>query len=204
VYRDPEPEPAYGASGPRADYAVPDEGSYHGGSGGPGDAGGAPAYGEAGGAPAYGDAAEADPYAPPVEPDTAPAEPVRGPFEPPPGQARAGEADDGLSSDTTPLAQVPGPGLPGPEAAGAGQPGGARPAAGYDDATPGGEGSAEKLEQIKDLYMTVEAIGDDNVDKHFDELMQRQRDLISDYFKETGIGTGKSSASQGGNPADRK
>ena len=59
------------------------------------------------------------------------------------------------------------------------------------------EGSREKLEKIKDLYLTVvlEAIGDDNVGKHFDELMQRQRELISDYFKETGIG-GKSRTAQ--------
>jgi hypothetical protein len=192
VYRDPEP--AYGPSGPRAGYAGPDEpGAYQGASGGSGDAGGPPAYGNA---------AEADPYAPPVEPEPAPAEPVRGPFEPPPGQPRPDEADDGLNSDTTPLAQVPGPGLPQPEAAAAGHPEGPGSAAGYDDAEPAGEGSEEKLEQIKDLYMTVEAIGDDNVDKHFDELMQRQRDLISDYFKETGIGTGKSGAAQGRNPAD--
>ena len=58
------------------------------------------------------------------------------------------------------------------------------------------EGSREKLEKIKDLYLTVEAIGDDNVGKHFDELMQRQRELISDYFKETGIGSGKSRTAQ--------
>jgi hypothetical protein len=58
------------------------------------------------------------------------------------------------------------------------------------------ESSREKLEKIKDLYLTVEAIGDDNVGKHFDELMQRQRELISDYFKATGIGSGKSRAAQ--------
>ncbi len=94
-----------------------------------------------------------------------------------------------------------GPGLPHAEAAGAAGPGGT---ARYNDVgeEPPSEGSEEKLEQIKDLYMTVEAIGDDNVDKHFDELMQRQRELISDYFKETGIGTGKSGAAQGGNSAD--
>jgi len=58
------------------------------------------------------------------------------------------------------------------------------------------DGSREKLDRIKDLYLTVEAIGDDNVGKHFDELMQRQRELISDYFKETGIASGKSRAPQ--------
>jgi hypothetical protein len=68
-------------------------------------------------------------------------------------------------------------------------------------AVPGGsaEGKARKLAQIKDLYMTVEAIGDENVDKHFDELLQRQRELISDYFRETGIGAGKSAVG-GGEP----
>ena len=57
--------------------------------------------------------------------------------------------------------------------------------------SPTAKAPEEKLEKIKDLYLTVEAIGDDNVDKHFDELLQRQRELISDYFKETGIGSGK-------------
>ncbi len=64
------------------------------------------------------------------------------------------------------------------------------------DREPASEGSREKLEKIKDLYLTVEAIGDDNVGKHFDELMQRQRELISDYFKATGIGSGKGRAAQ--------
>jgi hypothetical protein len=189
MYRDPDPEPAYGASGRRDGYAGAEEpAAYYGG---PGDAAEPPAYGGA---------AEADPYAPLDDPEpAAPAEPVRGPFEPPPGQPRPGEPDDdGLSSDTTPLAQVPGPVRP--EAGTAGPHGTDR----YDDAgdEPPGEGSHEKMEQIKDLYLTVEAIGDDNVDKHFDELMQRQRELISDYFKETGISTGTSGAAQGGNSSD--
>jgi hypothetical protein len=42
---------------------------------------------------------------------------------------------------------------------------------------------ARKLEQIKDLYLTAEAIGEANVDKHFDLLLAQQRELISDYFK---------------------
>jgi hypothetical protein len=84
--------------------------------------------------------------------------------------------------------------------------GGGTPASvdGYDDADSGSGHSAseEKLEQIKDLYMTVEAIGDDNVDKHFDELLQRQRELISEYFKETGIGTGKTGVMRNENAAE--
>ena len=42
---------------------------------------------------------------------------------------------------------------------------------------------ARKLEQIKDLYLTAEAIGEANVDKHFDQLLAQQRELISEYFK---------------------
>ncbi len=42
---------------------------------------------------------------------------------------------------------------------------------------------AQKLEQIKDLYLTAEAIGEANVDKHFDQLLTQQRELISEYFK---------------------
>ena len=42
---------------------------------------------------------------------------------------------------------------------------------------------ASKLEQIKDLYLTAEAIGEANVDKHFDQLLAQQRELISEYFK---------------------
>jgi hypothetical protein len=45
-----------------------------------------------------------------------------------------------------------------------------------------------KLEQLRDLYLTAEAIGEENVDKHFDKLMAQQRSLISDYFKQSGTG----------------
>jgi hypothetical protein len=43
---------------------------------------------------------------------------------------------------------------------------------------------ARKLEQLKDLYLTAEAIGEQNVDKHFDQLLAQQRELISDYFRQ--------------------
>jgi hypothetical protein len=45
---------------------------------------------------------------------------------------------------------------------------------------------ARKLEQIRDLYLTAEAIGEANVDKHFDQLLAQQRELISDYFRQPG------------------
>jgi hypothetical protein len=44
---------------------------------------------------------------------------------------------------------------------------------------------ARKLEQLKDLYLTAEAIGEQNVDKHFDQLLAQQRELISEYFSKS-------------------
>lgn len=38
------------------------------------------------------------------------------------------------------------------------------------------------MEQIKDLYLTAEAIGDDALDKHFQLVSDRQRQLIREYF----------------------
>jgi hypothetical protein len=54
---------------------------------------------------------------------------------------------------------------------------------------------ARKLEQIKDLYLTAEAIGEANVDKHFDQLLAQQRELISDYFRQPG-GAGSAGGAQ--------
>jgi len=56
---------------------------------------------------------------------------------------------------------------------------------------------ARKLEQIKDLYLTAEAIGEANVDKHFDQLLAQQRELISEYFKQS------NAAKPAGGPADQ-
>jgi hypothetical protein len=42
--------------------------------------------------------------------------------------------------------------------------------------------AAAKLDQIKDLYVTAEAIGADALDKHFDQVSARQRELISEFF----------------------
>jgi hypothetical protein len=55
---------------------------------------------------------------------------------------------------------------------------------------------ARKLEQIKDLYLTAEAIGETNVDKHFDQLLAQQRELISDYFKQSSAVPGPGPAGQ--------
>jgi hypothetical protein len=59
-------------------------------------------------------------------------------------------------------------------------------AAGHDqDLAETADARARKLDRIKDLYLTAEAIGEQNVDKHFDELLARQRELISDYFRQS-------------------
>ena len=69
----------------------------------------------------------------------------------------------------------------------------ATPDAAHPGEAPGAAGDglqdtahARKLEQIKDLYLTAEAIGEMNVDKHFDHLLAQQRELISEYFKQSG------------------
>jgi hypothetical protein len=44
------------------------------------------------------------------------------------------------------------------------------------------------LEQLKELYLTAEAVGDDVLARHFDELSGRQRELIRRYFEQLGLG----------------
>ena len=67
--------------------------------------------------------------------------------------------------------------------AGGARPDDARENTGHEDTT---YDRARKLEQIKDLYLTAEAIGEANVDKHFDQLLAQQRELIGDYFRQAG------------------
>jgi hypothetical protein len=43
-----------------------------------------------------------------------------------------------------------------------------------------------KLEQIKDLYLTAEAIGEEALTKHFEQVSQRQRELIREFFERSG------------------
>jgi len=88
---------------------------------------------------------------------------MRGPFEPadhpaqPPTIARAGDAD-------------PGPTSRGPDAS--------TPSKAATAESP----AAAKLEEIKDLYLTAEAIGEDALARHFQQVSQRQRQLIKEYF----------------------
>jgi hypothetical protein len=42
--------------------------------------------------------------------------------------------------------------------------------------------ASSALEQIKDLYLTAEAIGEHALDKHFQMVSDRQRQLIKEYF----------------------
>lgn len=43
------------------------------------------------------------------------------------------------------------------------------------------------LEQIKRFYLTAEANSAENLDRQFDGLLERQRQLISAYFTETAL-----------------
>jgi hypothetical protein len=51
------------------------------------------------------------------------------------------------------------------------------------------QAASAKLEQIKDLYLTAEAIGEDALDKHFDQVSERQRELIREFFERSGPGS---------------
>jgi hypothetical protein len=90
---------------------------------------------------------------------------MRGPFEP---------ARKIATASPTPPAESP-PVPPSSSAAAA------RPmsqAAGSDVWSP----TAAKMDQIKDLYLTAEAIGEDALDEHFQLVRERQRQLIKEYF----------------------
>jgi hypothetical protein len=49
--------------------------------------------------------------------------------------------------------------------------------------------TAAKMDQIKDLYLTAEAIGEDALDQHFQLVSERQRQLIREYFDEAVTGS---------------
>jgi hypothetical protein len=68
-------------------------------------------------------------------------------------------------------------------------------------AEPAAPRTQEKIEQIKDLYLTAEAIGEDALGRHFDELRQRQRSLISEFFENAGLGAKDTPTLVGDDPA---
>ena len=106
-------------------------------------------------------------------------EEARGPFEPlvssadPPVAAHRASAGPDAAPDAVRADQPP-------DAADAGDAGPEDPC---DESV---HDRARKLEQIKDLDLTAEAIGEANVDKHFDRLLAQQRELISEYFRQPG------------------
>jgi hypothetical protein len=89
-------------------------------------------------------------------------EEARGPFEPLKSSSGTSSGQGAAATGTEPAGTGPGQAPP-------------------DDTA---QARARKLEQLKDLYLTAEAIGDQNVDKHFDQLLAQQRELISEYFRQ--------------------
>jgi hypothetical protein len=106
-------------------------------------------------------------------PRPAPVEAPRGPFEPArPGQPQPRPASITGSVDPPAETFAPAaPPLPGPPL------------------RPIPDAATAKLDQIKDLYLTAEAIGEDALDRHFDQVSQRQRELIREFFERSGPGT---------------
>src|SRR5215472_8429499 len=51
-----------------------------------------------------------------------------------------------------------------------------------------GRGTRPPLDQLKALYRTAEAIGEEALTRHFDQLSQRQQDLIREYFEQAELG----------------
>jgi hypothetical protein len=54
-------------------------------------------------------------------------------------------------------------------------------------AEPPSADTEQKLEQLKDLYLTAQAIGEDALDKHFDQVSEMQRSLIREFFEKAGL-----------------
>jgi hypothetical protein len=54
------------------------------------------------------------------------------------------------------------------------------------DFGPPSDPEAGALGQITDLYLTAETITPASLDRNFDQLMEKQRQLITDYFEESG------------------
>lgn len=94
----------------------------------------------------------------------------RGPFEP---ASRAAQP-----SSTGPADLATGPGAGADHVA-------AEPAGSPADADGPPKAGAAKLDQIKDLYLTAEAIGDEALSRHFQQVSDRQRQLIREYFDQT-------------------
>jgi hypothetical protein len=64
-----------------------------------------------------------------------------------------------------------------------------------EHAEPPGADTQEKIEEIKDLYETAEAIGEEALVRNFEQLKTRQRWLIREFFEKAGLGPGNSAHS---------
>lgn len=51
------------------------------------------------------------------------------------------------------------------------------------DAEDGDGDEADPLDRVKDMYLAAEAVGDTDLDRRFEELLERQRTLIGAYFE---------------------
>lgn len=139
--------------------------------------------------------------------------------QPPVSLVDTGYGEAGPDDDTTPIpvilhgshtgGQEPADRPPSPAAASARLRGPFEPASRTDPAVgggPAGQPGSEStsapafstLEQIKDLYLTAEAIGETALDKHFELVSDRQRKLIREYFDQVVEGR-----SEGQDHADR-
>jgi hypothetical protein len=152
----------------------------------------------------------------PSEGPAAPAEvPVPAPVAPPAPAGSPAPAFSDADDDTSPIPVIradtpppvsssPQPSPPLPPLPEAESPGAPAPAAASDrtspegvyrpgHAEPPGAHTQEKIEAIKDLYLTAEAIGDEALGQHFEQLSQRQRSLIREFFEKAGLGASRKS-----------
>jgi hypothetical protein len=135
----------------------------------------------------WGPAAAADPY---------PAGPAHGYLA---GPRASDEEDLAADDDTSPIPVIPAADAP-PAPFSVWEPASPRgrdPDEAYqpEHAEPPSADTQEKIEQIKDLYMTAEAIGEDALVRHFEQLKTQQRSLIREFFDKAGLGRGTSTHS---------
>jgi hypothetical protein len=73
-----------------------------------------------------------------------------------------------------------------------------------DFGTPADQ-EAGALGQIQDLYERAETVSQASFDRHFEQLLERQRKLISEYFTESGglgLGQAETVTADPADPAD--
>ncbi len=100
----------------------------------------------------------------------------RGPFEPARAEPSASVAGPASLDTARPAPEA----AAGPAAEDTAVPADAEPDETAESLPPG---AAEKLDEIKDLLITAEAIGEANLDRHFERVSQRQRELIREFFE---------------------